>query len=282
MIYVLMWLVPGLYLGILLSAILLGTLLGRFLLARPSTTHLASAASGGVLLGVCLLSLLPEAHELLTRANAKSLQWHAFYIEPYTSVGIFTALGFLFLLTVERFLFSSHTHSACATHHEDHTHRSHSLPSDAHERSAAWSLLFALCLHSLFDGVGLQAAESLPHLGWALGGSLLLHKIPETASLVTVLRRAHVGFFTQVLGLGLYAGSTLMGLFAARQLHDKVTGYGTALLMAFSAGALLHLVTGHLLPESISPRPSHHKGTYRTMVLGFLLILVARILGGRG
>lgn len=278
MIYVLMGLVHGLYLGAMLGAILLGVLLGRFLLLYPRTTHLASAASGGVLLGICLLCLLPEAHELLTQAATKPWHWHAFRIEPYTWVGIFTALGFLSLLTIERFLFAGHTHSSCATHAE-HSHASHSLPHDAHERSAAWSLLFTLCLHGLFDGIGLQVAEDLPKLGWALGGSLILHKIPETASLVTVLRRAHVRFTTQLLALGLYTGATVTGLFAAHQLHQRLTGYGIALLMAFSAGALLHLVTGHLLPETISPNPGQSKGTYRTMVLGFLLILGARILG---
>lgn len=262
------------YIGIFTAASLGGMLLSGLLNRSPATSRWAAACSAGVLLGIGFLYLLPEAFAFL--GNASKPLWGV-SITP-VHIGCATALGFLLLLSIERYLLNVHNHAPCVTHdHETHSHAD--AHHDAHERGATWSVVLALCIHSFFDGLAMRMAQDIKTLGPALALGLVLHKIPEAASLFTILKRGGVRTKGQVLVYLFYLVSTPLGLLTAHQLHQVLSQSGIALIMAFAAGALLHLVTGHLLPEATeSKSKTQQKNAYGIMLGGFFVMMVARLL----
>ncbi len=273
-----------LYLCVVLIAILTGALLSRILLKKPATARWTSAFAAGVLLAICFLYLIPESFHLLSQhpkevaeASGREALW----------VGCALSLGFLSILSIERYFLQIHHHAACHAHehshsapgHHTHDHTLNPLP-PSHEQGAVWSLIIALSLHSMLDGVALRSIQGLSTVGLALGVGLILHKIPETASLMTMLRKGNLSSRTQMVVIAIFSLSTPLGLFAAHKLEHIFFQRGAGLLMAFAAGSLMHLVTGHLLPETTEPTSrSARVGVFGIMLTGFLIMLGARILG---
>jgi zinc transporter ZupT len=121
----------------------------------------------------------------------------------------------------------------------------------------------------------------MPAMGPALAIAVFLHKVPEAATLLTVLRRGRVGRRQGRAAFAFYVAATPLGMVAAGQLLRILSHHGVALLLAFVAGSLLHLVTGHLLPEATEhDADGEHRWTYAIMLGGFLMLLAARLLGG--
>lgn len=271
--------------GTVTAAVLAGAALSGLLDRRPESARFAVAFSAGVMLAVCMLYLIPDAFLHAGSQNS-------------TAIGCALSLGFLSLLTIERYLLRAH-------HHHDHGH-GHDAPLDhaphdlgehdcredhapphhhqhgslSHGLGVAWSTVVALWLHGLFDGVALYAAGVMPTMGPALALALILHKVPETATLLTVLRRSPVQQRGQRLALWLYVLATPVGMLAAAQILQVLSGHGMAGLMAFVAGSLLHLVTGHLLPEATEHEADgKNHGAYAVMLAGWGVLLLARLLG---
>ncbi len=273
-----------LYMGVVTGAVIVGASLSG-LLMKAAMARLAVAFSAGVMLAVCLLYLIPDAlafqHGVLAGSGAP---------ESYVSVGYALSLGFLSLLTVERYLLRAHDHHHGASHgpqhdcerdHEPPHHHQHDPLQAARELGVAWSTVLALVLHGLFDGIALYAAGMMPEMGPALAMAVILHKVPEAATVLTVLRRGRVPPALRTGSLVVYTASTPLGMLAAAHLLGMLSKRGVALLMAFVAGSLLHLVTGHLLPEATD----HHgegggRGAYWVMLGGFMMLVLARAIGG--
>lgn len=287
------------YMAIVTLAVGVGASLNQLLSGRSTTARYAVSFSAGVMLAVCLLYLIPDAlafeHGIL-RPRAGGTD--------HVSVGYALSIGFFSLLTIERYLLRAHHHGHdhghgpddghdhdhddegrggarghdCAHDHEPPHHHQHDRLQEARELQVAWSTVVALSLHSLFDGVALYAAGVMPAMGPALATAIVLHKVPESATLLAVLRRGGVAQRRRLLVLGLYAAATPLGMLMAAQLLHLLSERGVALLMAFVAGSLLHLVTGHLLPEA-TEHNGGPRGAYGVVLIGFAMLLLARLLG---
>jgi zinc transporter ZupT len=276
--------------GTVTAAVLFGASVSQLLARRPDTARLVESFSAGVMLAMCLLYLIPDAlafqHGIAIPRPGSA---------DHVSIGYALSLGFLSLLSIERYLLGDREHGH--GHGEPATHRAHHGGHDEHvaghghartpQRRVAWSALIALWLHGLFDGVALYAAGVMPAMGTALALAIILHKVPESATLMAMLRRGVVGQRARLLLLLWYLLATPLGMLAAAKLLTLLSEHGVSLLMAFVAGSLMHLVTGHLLPEvtghhhdldTHGEQDHHQAAPFLIMLGGFATLLLARLL----
>jgi zinc and cadmium transporter len=167
--------------------------------------------TGGVLLGVGLLHLLPHAFLQLDRQIDTTMIW--------------VLAGFFLMFLLER-AFHGHSHHTadggenghdCGHDHAGHTHEHGSAHSSPHAAAGsgrwAWCGAFAgLALHSLADGAALAAsvrADADHGAGWLAGFAtflaVLLHKPFDAAIIGTLMLNAGVSSRGRGIANGLYA-----------------------------------------------------------------------------
>lgn len=207
--------------------------------------------TGGVLLGVGLLHLLPHAFLQLDRQIETTMIW--------------VLAGFFLMFLLER-AFHGHSHHTadggesghdCGHDHgHDHGH--------AHAVSAggrwAWCGAFAgLALHSLADGAALAAsvrADADHGAGWLAGFAtflaVLLHKPFDAAIIGTLMMNAGVSSRGRSVANGLYALVVPLGAVAFLASLRVFGGHQETIIgvaMALAAGAFLCIAAADLLPE---------------------------------
>ena len=198
----------------------------------------------GILLGAALLHMLPDA---------------ASYIGP--RLGGPALLGFLTLYIFEKFLL---------------THPCPSPTCDFHR--VGISAFVGLSLHSLITGLALGAGVLVPHLGGIIFLAILMHKIPASLSLSSLLVREHyrtrtVALIVLIFSVMVPIGAALTYLFA-EGMGGVVLGY----LIAFSAGTFLHVAADDLVPEV--HHALHHRNLRLVIFLGGIgLMWALRIVG---
>ncbi|MFM8805094.1 MAG: ZIP family metal transporter [Planctomycetia bacterium] len=222
--------------------------------------------TGGVLLGVGLLHLLPHAFLQLDRQIDTTMLW--------------VLAGFFLMFLLER-AFHGHSHHTadgdpahdCGHDHAGHAHahgdhgahvHTHATTSAGASGSAnarlAWCGAFAgLALHSVADGAALAAsvqADGNHGAGWLAGFAtflaVLLHKPFDAAIIGTLMinsgvsgrgRRIANALYALIVPLGAVAFLASLRLFGDHQ----ATIIGVA--MALAAGAFLCIAAADLLPE---------------------------------
>lgn len=210
--------------------------------------------TGGVMLGVGLLHLLPHAYLEFGRRLDTTMAW---------------VLGGFFLMFLLERAFHGHAHHTadgshgCGHdhHHDHHDHHDHAhAPAPAAAGPWAWCGAFAgLALHSLADGAALAASVGADgdHGGALLAGfatflAVVLHKPFDSAIIATLMMKSAADRRTRRLVNAAYALVVPLGaiLFLASLRvaggHQN-TVLGAALAMA--AGAFLCIAAADLLPE---------------------------------
>jgi zinc and cadmium transporter len=203
--------------------------------------------TGGVLLGVGLLHLLPHAFLQLGRQIDTTMIW--------------VLTGFFLMFLLER-AFHGHSH-----HTADGGKDGHACGHDhghAHAVSAggrwAWCGAFAgLALHSLADGAALAAsvrADADHGAGWMAGFAtflaVLLHKPFDAAIIGTLMLNAGVSSRGRGIANGLYALVVPLGAVAFLASLRVFGGHQETIIgvaMALAAGAFLCIAAADLLPE---------------------------------
>jgi len=171
--------------------------------------------SGGVLIGVALLWMLPEMAEFF--GWAISMAW--------------IAVGFAMLLAIDRFV-----HPVCPACSGTHAHEQ--CETELHGFAAP--LLIAAALHSAIDGWSLAATHG-SGFGSALVIGLAFHKIPEGIALGAIMRASLASRWAALGACALAQSATLLGggvesLFAT-QLNER----NLHALLAIAAGSFLYL-----------------------------------------
>src|SRR5215208_2782069 len=143
-----------------LPTVMINSLVGGFLqllrdLSRRALALLLSF-SAGVLLGAVFFHMLPETGRVLN----ESIGW------PILG-------GFLLIFVMERFVFVH----ACDEHE-----------CDIHQMGIPAFL--GISLHSLLDGVALGAGLILPQLGPVVLLAVIIHKVPDSMSISSILLSA--------------------------------------------------------------------------------------------
>ncbi len=211
--------------------IVVASLLGGVVPLLITPTHrrmqLAMSCIGGVMAGVAVLDLLPEALEFGETKN----------------VMLWLLGGFLAIFLLERFL-PSHCHDIAEDVH-DHTH------SCGHEHQLTWIGTYGgLTLHSILAGIALAAAWSAGGIEVAFGVfvAIVLHKPFDGLTLVSMMRVAKVDKTKSHLANALFSLGVPFGVILF-QLGGEASHSVIAAALAFSAGMFLCISLSDLLPE---------------------------------
>ncbi len=245
----------GVYLLLIALAAIAGGSSVAFLSLGHRTMQVLLSFTGGVLLGVGLLHLLPHAALELDGDVDTTMGW--------------ALAGFVAMFLLER-AFHGHAHhaadSACDHghgadgHQPDHHHHAHRAPAASARGPWAWCGAFAgLALHSLADGaalaasVGADAAHGAgPLAGVATFLAILLHKPLDAAIIAALmteagasrgLRLAATVAYALVVPLGAISFLVSLPLFGGQQ----AAVLGVALAVA--GGAFVCIAAADLLPE---------------------------------
>lgn len=182
--------------------------------------------TGAFLLGITVLHLIPDTFEEL----------------GYRKAGIYILVGFLlqvFMQQWSRGMEHGHGYSDPAKEMRQHDHGGHT------ERSTAFGLVVGLSVHAFMAGLPLGFTYKDPSALPSLALGILLHKIPEAVTLMTMLialRPARTANTAWLIGFALI---TPLGAFIAYSLNNSLAFMDTVLLYAIAivAGAFLHIST---------------------------------------
>lgn len=231
-----------------LSLIAVASVAGGSSVALVSLGHrrmqVLLSMTGGVMLGVALLHLLPHA---CLAADG-----------DIDAVAKWVLAGFFLMFLLER-AFHGHAHHSTEDGHDGDCHHSHAASSVPAGRWAWCGAFAGLALHSLADGAALAASV---HADGDAGGGLLsgfatffaivLHKPFDSLMIATLmiasgtsvgLRRATTLAYATIVPIGAIAFHSALGLLGSRA--DTVL----AAAMAMAAGAFLCIAAADLLPE---------------------------------
>lgn len=216
--------------------------------------------TGGIMLGVGLLHLLPHAYLELSRQIDLTMAW--------------VLAGFFLMFLLER-AFHAHAHhaaegahgdSALAVGHEHHDHHHahdhHRGPDQHAARSGPWAWCGAfagLALHSLADGAALAASvgADADHgtgllAGFATFLAVVLHKPFDAGIIATLMINAGIAPATRRLVNAAYACVVPLGailFLGSLQLYGGSQGPVIGAALAMAAGAFLCIAAADLLPE---------------------------------
>src|ERR1051325_1555248 len=147
-------------LGFYLPTVMLVSLLGGFLPLLRELSQRALALllsfSAGVLLGAVFFHMLPETGRVLV-----------------DDIGLPVLAGFLLIFVMERFVF---------------VHACEERECDIHQMGIPAFL--GISLHSLLDGIALGAGLILPQLGPVVLLAVIVHKMPDSMSISSILLSA--------------------------------------------------------------------------------------------
>lgn len=239
------------YLAVIASASFAGGTTASLLALGHRRMQVLLSMTGGVMLGVALLHLLPHAYLESGGDIDATARW--------------VLAGFFVMFLLER-AFHGHAHHSAEGDHSGHDHAScdghgHASGSRAARGGRwAWCGAFAgLAVHSLVDGAALAASVHADGgqgagllAGFATFFAIVLHKPFDSLMIATLmiaagttpgLRRAATFFYALIVPIGAIAFHWSLGLLGDRA--DDVL----ATAMAMAAGAFLCIAAADLLPE---------------------------------
>jgi zinc and cadmium transporter len=223
------------------AAFLGGASVSLFALGHRATQVLLSF-TGGVLLGVGLLHLLPHAAFELGGDIEATMGW--------------ALIGFFAMFLLER-AFHAHAHhaadSACEHDHGPDHHHHHQAAAVTGGRWAWCGALAGLTLHSLADGAALAASVNADQAaGFATFLAILLHKPLDSAIIATLMVAAGAtrGMRTAVnLGYAAVVPLGAAGFLASLPLFGGQRETVVGIALALAGGAFVCIAAADLLPE---------------------------------
>jgi len=231
------------YLLLIAAAAFLGGVSVSLLSLGHRATQVLLSFTGGVLLGVGLLHLLPHAALALGGNIDATMGW--------------ALIGFFVMFLLER-AFHAHAHhageSACDHDHSpaDHSH-DHHPPVSGRGRFAWYGALAGLSLHSLADGAALAAAVNVDAAtGFATFLAIVLHK-PLDAAIITTLMvssGASLRMRTAInIGYALVVPIGTAGFLVSLPLFGGQQEAAVGIALALAGGAFVCIAAADLLPE---------------------------------
>jgi zinc and cadmium transporter len=206
-------------LGLYLPALIFISLIGSFLPLMRELSQRALALllsfSGGVLLGAVFFHMLPETGEML----GENLGW------PILA-------GFLLIFVLERFVF---------------VHACEERECDIHQMGIPAFL--GISLHSLLDGLALGAGLMLPHLGPVVLLAVIIHKMPDSISITSILLSAGWSRRKVAMLSLLFSLTTPIGALLAYFFFRALSPENIAVAIGVSSGTFLAIATADILPQ---------------------------------
>lgn len=223
---------------LLFGSVLAGAIIAQlFSIKRSSNIQLLLTFSGGYLLAICFLHLLPEL-------------FHSIHTE---NIGIYILAGFLIQILLEYF-------SQGIEH--GHFHKGNVIP---------FSVLISLCLHAFFEGVPLSGRHLHDHTHNALLYGIVLHKMPVAIVLMTFFLQAKMKKSKAYLLLFLFALMSPLGALAGKIL-DVLSNYHNEIL-AIVIGIFLHISTTILFESTDGHKFSITK--ILAIIIGTIFVVIS-------
>jgi zinc and cadmium transporter len=206
-------------LGLYLPAVIFISLVGSFLPLMRELSQRALALllsfSAGVLLGAVFFHMLPEIGEML----GENLGW------PILA-------GFLLIFVMERFVF---------------VHACEERDCDIHQMGIP--AFMGISLHSLLDGLALGAGLMLPQLGPVVLLAVIIHKMPDSISITSILLSAGWSRRKVAMLSLLFSLTTPVGALLAYFFFQALAPENVAIAIGISAGTFLAIATADILPQ---------------------------------
>lgn len=214
--------------------------------------------SGGLLLGVAFLDLLPEALESGEIAQ----------LSPVTILGSTLAAILIFHLIDKGFAFHSH---------HEHVHGEPTEPCEnTHHRSAkTWLRASGLILHSVLDGVAIGGGFAVNfQLGLLVTLAVITHDFSDGMSTVTILKHGLGNKHKSIIPF-LIADALAPFIGALIGMALVPTQGAIAILLALFAGFFIFLSLSELLPQAHAGEHPRRFGLLLT-ILGIIAVIFIR------
>lgn len=239
----------------------LGGLLGAmFRKDSDKSVSLLLSFAAGVMLSIVCFDLILDA---LNPANSTH-QTNVFIVV----IGIVLGVGIVYILNylIDRYtncevkhIDASHPHTADDLDeliHSDHL-EAHIQKKDSRPKLFIAGLVMAsaIALHNVPEGMTIGASYVHDSMVNSQSGMILamligLHNIPEGMSVSVPLISGGMGKFKAVVITALTGLPTVLGAFLGFLLGD-IGPLGLALSLSFASGAMIYVVFGEILPQSI-------------------------------
>ena len=233
------------------------TFLGGYVVFRwKRDLHPWLSLSGGLLLGVAFLDLLPEAFEHGLEAKLSPM---------LISSGALVAILLFHILDKAFAVHEHHEHPGAADEHCDN---------ERHKKTKAWVRASGMVLHSFFDGLAIGGGFAANYsLGLLIATAVVMHDFSDGMSMVTILKQALGGKRSVLLMLGLGAIAPFVGALAGLAIApDPAT---IAVMLSSFAGFFIFLALSELLPQAHAGSLSRRRGVALT-ILGILAVVFIR------
>jgi ZIP family zinc transporter len=218
--------------AVIFSAVaFLSTLLGGLAAARfRAWFGVLAAFAAGVLIAVPLFDLLPEALRLGDEAKI-----------PPQNVMYIVAVGFLFLLTLSRYISVHHICEGGECRNVRHP-------------QAGWYGASELSLHSFMDGFAIGLGfQTNTQAGLLVAAAVIAHDFSDGMNTVTIMLHAGNSLGSSLKMLILDAVAPVLG--AVSTLFIVAPPTVLVYLLPFFAGGFLYLGASDLLPEAHEKNP---------------------------
>lgn len=198
--------------------------------------------SGAYLFAISIVSLLPEI-----------------YVNADSTVGVYILIGFFFQLLLDYF-------SEGIEHGHVHVHH--------HANKVSLGMMLSLCIHAFFEGMPISSTHH-QHTSDMLVVGIIIHNIPISLALMTLLTQSGISIFKSILWLSLFALMTPIGMICSSYLtHANLIDVGNYYqkIMAIVVGIFLHISTTILFESSENHQFNLKK--LGVIVLGILVALI--------
>jgi zinc transporter ZupT len=227
--------------GLLLLGLLAAgaNLVGGFLLIKSGAHRFGErflkylvALGAGFMMAAIFIEILPETVNIWTTDMRGAGAAEAV-------VGAMTLLlgGYLLIQLFEHTI-APHFHFGAETH-----------PESLLKRSAAYTAVGGLSIHTFFDGVSIAAAFLVDlKVGLLVFVAILLHKMPEGFTVASIMLASGRSTRSALVASMAIGAATLAGVVTVALLNSRIDD-AVAYALPFSAGVTLYVAASDLIPE---------------------------------
>mmetsp|Transcript_9107 Transcript_9107/g.27404 ORF Transcript_9107/g.27404 Transcript_9107/m.27404 type:complete len:380 (+) Transcript_9107:225-1364(+) len=239
--------------------------------------------SGGILLAISLLDIVPHAQEELGPKEED--------LNGYPLAFTIIAVGFLLDYSIEQIgthvlaaCFGMETHAAAkSTGSEDSNladeetegHSAKKTQLNTKSMFATAAIYIALTLHSILAGLSLGISGWLTALSFFI--AIVSHKFFASFAAATNLLNGNPSRLVYIAIVSIFALITPIGIAVGMGISAFVNGVATGVLQALSAGMLLYVGTVHTLSESMEKKSTAVYSQIIWYTCGVLLITAITI-----
>ncbi|KAI9718286.1 MAG: hypothetical protein M1828_006750 [Chrysothrix sp. TS-e1954] len=263
-------------------------------------SRIVSTIGTGLLIGTCLIIIIPEGIETLYSSNDLSLhirfrrQTHelaqkAAPTDPHAFIGISLILGFTLMYLIDQIPRHANTTSGSKPLHislanlsqgphrasspsrtEEAGQGSDAVENSGHSQNSATTI--GLVIHAAADGIALAASSFISEssVGIVVFLALMVHKAPAAFGLTSVLlkqgftkrqARAHLVVFSLAAPIGAITTWAAVNLIAGGRIEgESTTKFWTGLILLFSGGTFLYVAMHTMQEEGVESHGSHSNG----------------------